>query len=227
MGLCTSSVSISSQESKRTSLHRLSERTDAQSMCCSASKVVVSNKNIHEYYDIHTEQKLGEGASGDVVECTHKATFKKYALKTLHKKGVSAAKLNQMKEEIGNNSRLDHPFILKMHDIFENDDNIFIVLELCTGGHLEKRLHLTEDYRFEEQEACRIIFNILTAIAHCHENDVVHRDLKMENVLFQTSSPDSPLKIIGDKIDLSFFKVCAYHLTILFCRLWFEQARER
>ena len=92
---------------------------------------------------------------------------------------------------------LDHPNILRVHEYFENKDVIYLILELCEGGELLDRLHHQQGHHYSEKVACRYIHTMLTAIAYCHANNVVHRDLKLENFLFENGSPQSELKLIG------------------------------
>jgi calcium-dependent protein kinase len=67
---------------------------------------------------------------------------------------------------------------------------LMIVMELCTGGDLYARIPYTE------HEAARITKQILSAISYVHERKIVHRDLKMENIIFESEHPDSPIKVI-------------------------------
>lgn len=153
-------------------------------------------KDIRDYYEIDHMPILGSGISGQVKICTHKATNMKYALKTLSKRALSQEKLNRLKEEIKCMAYLDHPNILRMHEYFETKEVIYLILELCLGGELLDRLHHQQGHHYSEKVACRYIHTMLTAIAYCHANNVVHRDLKLENFLFENTSPQSELKLI-------------------------------
>lgn len=161
--------------------------------------IIKSNheKDIRDYYDIDHQPVLGSGISGQVKICTHKATKLQYALKSLSKRAVPREKLARMKDEIKCMAMLDHPNILRVHEFFENKDVIYLILELCRGGELLDRLHQQQGHHYSEKVACRYIHTMLTAIAYCHANNVVHRDLKLENFLFENESPSSDLKLIG------------------------------
>jgi len=68
-----------------------------------------------------------------------------------------------------------------------------LLQELCTGGELLKK---TETTHFKEKEVARIFNQIMSVVAYCHDKGIVHRDLKLENILFVSEEPDSPIKVI-------------------------------
>lgn len=154
-------------------------------------------QDIHDYYEIDSESVLGLGLNGEVVVCTHKATQLNYALKTLSKTEVTEEVLTFFRNELSCMACLDHPNILRVHEVFETDDTVYLVMDLCTGGHLKDRLLAQTGSYYTEKLASKYIYIILQAIAYCHANNVVHRDLKLENILFETEDRDAELKIIG------------------------------
>lgn len=172
------------------------ESTSTRSL---TQNVVRENKeqNIYDFYDVDSETVLGFGLNGEVVVCTHKATQLKYALKTLSKAQVTEEVLTFFRNELSCMACLDHPNILRVHEVFETDDTVYLVMDLCTGGHLKDRVLAQTGSFYSEKIASKYIFTILQAIAYCHANNVVHRDLKLENILFETEASDAELKIIG------------------------------
>eukprot|EP00598_Pedospumella_elongata_P012898 CAMPEP_0185012430 /NCGR_PEP_ID=MMETSP1098-20130426/98298_1 /TAXON_ID=89044 /ORGANISM="Spumella elongata, Strain CCAP 955/1" /LENGTH=521 /DNA_ID=CAMNT_0027541493 /DNA_START=222 /DNA_END=1787 /DNA_ORIENTATION=+ len=154
------------------------------------------DQDIREYYDIDDQPTLGSGLSGQVKLCVHKTTKLQYALKTLTKVGIPQDKLLRLRNELGCMAHLDHPNIIRVHEVFENDLCIYLVMELCKGGHLMDRLFAQQGRYYREKIACKYIHSILTAVAYCHANNVVHRDLKLENILFESDHRDSELKLI-------------------------------
>ena len=155
------------------------------------------DEDIEDIYTIHEQMILGSGMNGNVVQCVHKATNISYALKRISKTGIEPSRLTQIRDELNVMAFLDHPNIIRIHEVFEDENRICLVLELCRGGHLMDRLSNQRGQFYREHVACKYVHSILTAVAYCHANNVVHRDLKLDNILFETESKDSELKIIG------------------------------
>jgi calcium-dependent protein kinase len=144
---------------------------------------------------------VGRGTFGVVRKCIHKKSKKEFAVKSILKSKVKDSKA--LRREIDVLAEVDHPNIIHLQDIFENDQYLHIVTELCTGGELyDKVVELAKspppygDGHFSEFDAARILHNILDAIQYCHQKGIVHRDLKAENFLLLHDGMDSPIKII-------------------------------
>merc|ERR1719327_2474107 len=99
---------------------------------------------------------------------------------------------------------MDHPNIIKLFESFEDHRNIYLVMELCTGGELFDRI--IDAGHFTEVQAAILMQQIIRAIYYMHENHVCHRDLKPENFIFSTKEPieKSLLKIIDFGLSCSF-----------------------
>jgi serine/threonine protein kinase len=114
-----------------------------------------------------------------------------YALKSIQLDRVSPAFVDELENEISILRKMDHPNIVKAHEVFVcKNKQIYIVLELCDGGDLYARSPYTE------KEAARIVTKLLSAISYLHENKIVHRDLKFENVMWEDHSATAEIKII-------------------------------
>lgn len=98
--------------------------------------------------------------------------------------------IDELRNEIAILKDLDHPNIVRAIETFEYRGKISIIMELCSGGDL-----YTRD-PYSESDAARIVTSILSAISYMHSRNVVHRDLKYENVLFVNTSPLSQVKLI-------------------------------
>jgi calcium/calmodulin-dependent protein kinase I len=90
-------------------------------------------------------------------------------------------------------SQLDHPNVVKIYEIFDEDDCIYLVLELLAGGELFDRI--VEKEHYSEKEAADTIRPVVDAIRYCHSLGIIHRDLKPENLLYLTSEENSIIKV--------------------------------
>jgi len=154
------------------------------------------DKDISEYYEVKNSHILGEGISGQVRVCTHRHTKTSYALKTLRKDKLKKEELLKLREEVRIMASLDHPNILRVHECFEDEHSIKLILALCQGGELLDRLHHQTKHKYTEKVACRYILSMVKAVRYLHDHNIVHRDLKLENFLFETDSDESELILI-------------------------------
>ncbi|KAF7810919.1 CDPK-related kinase 5-like [Senna tora] len=88
-----------------------------------------------------------------------------------------------------------HSNLVQFYDAFEDQDNVYIVMELCEGGELLDRI-LSRGGKYSEEEAKAVMVQILNVVAFCHLQGVVHRDLKPENFLYTSKDENSELKAI-------------------------------
>ncbi|KAL1290547.1 CDPK-related kinase 5 [Arachis ipaensis] len=90
-----------------------------------------------------------------------------------------------------------HKNLVQYYDAFEDQDNVYIVMELCEGGELLDRI-LSKGGKYSEDDAKAVMVQILNVVAFCHLQGVVHRDLKPENFLYTSKdeSSESELKAI-------------------------------
>ncbi|KAG8799542.1 hypothetical protein FRC16_004870 [Serendipita sp. 398] len=119
---------------------------------------------------------IGEGSYGKVRLGTHRLTGTRVALKQIPK-SVSA----QLTREIHHHRQLHHSNIVQLYEVIATETSIWLVTELCTGGELFD--YLVEKGRIDEHEARLLFGQLCLAVAYCHDQGVVHRDLKLENVL--------------------------------------------
>ncbi|KAF7313859.1 Serine/threonine-protein kinase MARK2 [Mycena chlorophos] len=121
-------------------------------------------------------KSIGEGAYGKVRMGTHRLTSTRVAIKQIPK-AMSAS----LTREIHHHRQLHHPHITQMYEVIATENSIWIVTELCYGGELFD--YLVEKGRLSEDETKIIFGQLCLAVGYLHEKGIVHRDLKLENVL--------------------------------------------
>ncbi|OQR97843.1 calcium/calmodulin dependent protein kinase [Achlya hypogyna] len=137
---------------------------------------------------------LGEGNFSIVKQCTHKATGKPYAVKCIKKTALKKKDLDNIHREMEILRKLDHPNIVKLIDVFDNEgDMCYLVMELVTGGELFDRIIAKEHYT--EAEAKVVVRTVADVLVYCHAQDIAHRDLKPENLLYATADDNAEIKI--------------------------------
>ena len=164
----------------------------------------VSNKTIPISKEYTLGKTLGTGAFGSVRLAVHKATKQMRAVKVLKK---SQQDMNLLFQEVEILSKLSHPNIMQIYEVFTDKTNFYIVSEYCKGGELFDILSARGS--LTEKETANLMKQILSAICYSHENNIVHRDLKPENILIDENSKnkkDIILKIIDWGCAMSFSK---------------------
>eukprot|EP01062_Namystynia_karyoxenos_P007009 TRINITY_DN1245_c0_g2_i1.p1 TRINITY_DN1245_c0_g2~~TRINITY_DN1245_c0_g2_i1.p1 ORF type:complete len:334 (+),score=131.08 TRINITY_DN1245_c0_g2_i1:100-1002(+) len=131
-------------------------------------------------YELH--KTLGSGSFSKVKEGIDVDTGAKYAVKIVDKALLTKGHVEQqLKREIAIMKLLDHPHVLSMVDVLQTGSNIYLVLELLTGGDLFDKLDQAK--RFEEPQARTYFQQLIYGLQYLHANDIAHRDLKPENLL--------------------------------------------
>lgn len=139
---------------------------------------------------------LGEGMTSCVKICTKVATGQRYALKTLQINRMDPAKMQELRDEITIMKGLDHPHIVRLYDVHEEKNKMYLVMEYCEGGELFDRLFQQEGGKFTERKAAQLVQKMLASIHFMHTRNICHRDLKLENFIFEDQTADSQLKLI-------------------------------
>ncbi|XP_045822132.1 calcium-dependent protein kinase SK5-like [Trifolium pratense] len=142
-------------------------------------------------------RKLGEGQFATTYLCTHNTTGRTYACKSNPKKNLlcKGVDYDDVLREIQIMQHLSqHPKVVKIHDTYEDSCYVDLVMEFCEGGNLYDRIKQKGHY--SEQQAAKLVKNIVEAVQDCHSLGVMHRDLKPENLVFDTVEDDANLKII-------------------------------
>ncbi|KAE8709697.1 Calcium-dependent protein kinase 11 [Hibiscus syriacus] len=140
-------------------------------------------------------EQLGWGQFGVISLCSDKLTREVLACKSISKdRLVTSDDARCVKLEIEIMTRLSgHPNVVDLKAVYEDEDHVHLVMELCAGGELFHRL---ERYgRFPEADARVLFRHLMQVVLYCHEIGIVHRDLKPENILLATKASSSPIKL--------------------------------
>lgn len=136
----------------------------------------------HRYEFLET---LGKGTYGKVKKA-RESSGRLVAIKSIRKDRIKDEQdLKHIRREIEIMSSLNHPHIIAIHEVFENSSKIVIVMEYASRGDLYD--YISERQRLSEREARHFFRQIVSAVHYCHQNGVVHRDLKLENILLDAS----------------------------------------
>lgn len=137
-----------------------------------------------EDYNVLLEKDkcLGKGAYGHVTLVTHKNRSTKEAMKVISKKFVQQhGGTILLQREVAIHKTLDHPNIIKLHDYFEDDNNVYQVMEYAEHGNIFRQMQ--KQGKFNEADCFNIFIQTSLGIDFLHSNKIIHRDLKPENLL--------------------------------------------
>ena len=98
---------------------------------------------------------------------------------------IDNGNIKNIKNERDLLSKLNHPFIVNMHFSFQNNNFLYLVIDLLTGGDL--RYHLFHQRTFNEQQSKFFISCVLLGLEYCHSNLIIHRDIKPENIILDSN----------------------------------------
>ncbi|XP_011297559.1 serine/threonine-protein kinase SIK3 isoform X3 [Fopius arisanus] len=136
------------------------------------------------YYEL--DKTIGKGNFAVVKMATHVVTKSKVAIKIIDKTKLSEENLAKIFREVHIMKRLRHPHIIRLYQVMETEKMIYLVTEYAPGGEIFD--HLVRNGRMSESEARRIFKQIVQAVHYLHQNRVVHRDLKAENLLLDADN---------------------------------------
>ena len=157
------------------------------------------NQHITDLYDL-TEEKLGEGMTGAVVKATVKGSGQEVAVKNVRKNLVRDVKA--LLKEIALLAQCDHPNIVRIIGSAEDKHNVYMALEVCSGGALLDTLMNNSAHHFTEKEVGHMAVMMFRAIDYCHSHGIAHRDLKLDNWLFDGKGE---LKLIDFGLSKKFY----------------------
>eukprot|EP01094_Clydonella_sp_ATCC50884_P025484 TRINITY_DN670_c1_g1_i1.p1 TRINITY_DN670_c1_g1~~TRINITY_DN670_c1_g1_i1.p1 ORF type:complete len:390 (+),score=108.39 TRINITY_DN670_c1_g1_i1:121-1170(+) len=151
----------------------------------------VRKEPVEDHYDLG--KVIGKGGFSVVVEATEKATGEKFAVKCIKKTMVEGEDIKLLRREIKIMKRVNHPNILKLFEVFEDEDEFYLVMELVNGKELFEKI--VEKGQYSEKDSSHIVKQIVSAVQYLHEQGIAHRDLKPENLLSAGDDENEVIKI--------------------------------
>jgi len=158
---------------------------------------VDEDENFIQYESIKNNYVLGDeigrGGFSIVYHAERKKTAEEFAVKKIEKKKVEGDDIKLLRREIQIMKQLDHPNILKLYEVYEDEESFYLVMELVKGKELFDKI--VERGMYSEKDAANIIAQVVSAVDYLHENGIAHRDLKPENLLVEGEEDESKVKI--------------------------------
>jgi calcium-dependent protein kinase len=145
-----------------------------------ATYFTIQTKRFQTVYSIG--ELIGESLSSEIRSCIHKETKTKRAVKVI-RKTVKTSKKEEINREIEILKTLDHPNILRLFELYEDEKRFYIVTESLRGRELFEEI--LSRGAFNENDTASIIHQLLSAVNYLHMRKVAHRDLKPENILLE------------------------------------------
>uniref|UniRef100_A0A3B3ZUW6 Serine/threonine-protein kinase n=1 Tax=Periophthalmus magnuspinnatus TaxID=409849 RepID=A0A3B3ZUW6_9GOBI len=167
---------------------------------------IQENVDINSVYQIFPDEVLGSGQFGIVYGGKHRKSGRDVAIKIIDKMRFPTKQESQLRNEVAILQSLHHPGVVNLDCMFETPERVFVVMEKLHGDMLEMILS-SEKGRLPERITKFLVTQILVALRHLHFKNIVHCDLKPENVLLASADPFPQVKlcdfgfarIIGEK----------------------------
>ncbi|KAL8904693.1 MAG: hypothetical protein Q9207_003086 [Kuettlingeria erythrocarpa] len=149
-------------------------------------------------------QQLGKGHFATVYLCVERTSGMQFAVKRFEKRpGDSQSKTDGLQQEIGVLKAISHPNVLCLQETYDEDDGVYLVLELAPEGELFNTI--VKKQKLSEEESRNVFIQLFQGIKYLHERNIVHRDIKPENILLADKKLSVKLadfglaKIIGEE----------------------------
>ena len=148
--------------------------------------------------DLTLIKGLGKGAFGEVYLTSKQGSQEKFATKKIDKKYAANPKAKKyIDNEIKILKEIDHPNIIKLYDVKENNQNYYLVMEYCNGGGLSDCLeyHIKQFRKpFSEEIVQYLMKQIVSGLKYLHGKHILHRDIKLDNILVKFDSEEDRQK---------------------------------
>ena len=174
-------MSLERKTKKENLFFELSENFDYSNMSPSGKNLNFLKNEISQY---QIKGKIGEGMFGKVKLGIHLLTKEKVAIKIFDKGKIKNEKeAAYIEREISILKKLNHYNTIKLYNIIQSENFIFLIQEYVPNGELLNFLENSENINLTESQICKIYQQIISGIEYLHEVGIAHRDLKLENIL--------------------------------------------
>jgi len=166
---------------------------------CERGTTIETEEDVARQYTMG--RQLGAGTYAAVYLCTDTNTGEEQAAKVFSKKGRGRYRMYDVIKEANMMRAVgSHPNIIHLKDLIETQERILLIMDCAKGGVLYDEI-LRRDH-FSERLASKVIFEIVDALAFCHQKNILHRDLKPENVLIDTGGQGGNGQLAAEDFDI-------------------------
>nr|AAI34811.1 Zgc:158623 protein [Danio rerio] len=160
-------------------------------------RTAIRSEPFTERYDVIPGKELGRGKFAVVRKCVEKSSGKEFAAKYMRKRRKGQDCRTEIIHEIAVlELAAACPRVVNLHEVYEMPSEMVLVLEYAAGGEIFNQCVADRDEAFTEQEVKRLMKQILEGVSFLHNNNVVHLDLKPQNILLTSESPLGDIKIV-------------------------------
>jgi len=164
---------------------------------------VTGKENIFDHYILG--ELIGQGAFSRVFKSARKEDpAAVFAIKCIQKSILQGEDLILLKREVENLKKMDHPNIIKLYEVFEDEQNFYLVMEFVNGKELFEKI--IDRGNYSERDASNITRQIVSAIGYLHSMGIAHRDLKPENLLSTGDGMNELIKVADFGLSKDFDK---------------------
>lgn len=177
------------------------------------SEIETQNAALSREYTFN--RTIASGSFGVVKSAVQKTTGNDVAIKIVEKIHSPASALTKTKQEANILKKLSHPNIIKFISTEETNSKLYIITELLKGGTLKSYIDNNSE-SLSEEKSIQILFHLLQAVNYIHNKDIVHRDIKPDNIMFADKNDLSSLKLVDFGLSGFTYDTSSFCGTLLF-----------